>query len=128
MVAAEVIEHVHTAPELVFRCLATLLRPDGRLIVQTPNAAALPHRVELLFGRNPFERIRLDPADPGHYREYTVDELLAIGRRAGLEVVDWTVQNYFAPARRLARMYAAVAPFLPPRLRAGITVRYTKIA
>jgi 2-polyprenyl-3-methyl-5-hydroxy-6-metoxy-1,4-benzoquinol methylase len=126
VIAAEVIEHVHTAPELVFRFLATLLRPGGRLIVQTPNAAALPHRIELLFGRNPFERIRLDPNDPGHYREYTVDELLAIGRGAGLAVTDWTVQNYFAPVRPFARMYARVAPFLPSRLRAGITVSYRK--
>src|SRR4051812_24768678 len=41
VVAAEVLEHLYTAPTLVLRYLATALEPDGALIVQTPNAVAL---------------------------------------------------------------------------------------
>src|SRR5215468_4929322 len=44
IVMAEVIEHLHTAPQLVLSFVQSLLAPNGILIVQTPNAAALNKR------------------------------------------------------------------------------------
>lgn len=41
IVMAEVIEHLHTSPTLVLSFLKTLLKPEGVLIIQTPNALAL---------------------------------------------------------------------------------------
>jgi SAM-dependent methyltransferase len=86
VVLAEVLEHLHAAPEHVLGFLATLLKEGGLLLLQTPNAAALPKRIKLLLGRNPYERIRLDPQNPGHFREYTVRELTAIAGTAGFRV------------------------------------------
>ena len=44
IVAAEVIEHLQTSPQAVFKFLRGALRPGGEMIVQTPNAASLAKR------------------------------------------------------------------------------------
>ena len=128
IVFAEVIEHLHTAPQLVLRFLRTLLSPGGSLIVQTPNAAVLHNRVQLMLGRNPFEMIREQTNDPGHFREYTKRELHWLAQEAGFRVVDWNAHSYFdyrfqaadekpLLGRALNTLYAA----LPPTLRPGQT-------
>jgi 2-polyprenyl-3-methyl-5-hydroxy-6-metoxy-1,4-benzoquinol methylase len=88
IVFAEVLEHIYTAPELTLHSLSELLTSDGIIVCQTPNATALPKRRRLLLGINPFERIRVNHVNPGHFREYTKFELVQIGRNAGLEAVE----------------------------------------
>jgi|SRR4051794_17041925 2-polyprenyl-3-methyl-5-hydroxy-6-metoxy-1,4-benzoquinol methylase len=134
VVLAEVIEHLHTAPELVLGYLRRLLVPGGRLFVQTPNAAALWKRRALLLGHNPFERIRADPGDPGHFREYTAGELRQILRGAGFTVERVWMKFYFdarherhttgrePPARLRGSLKNALYRLLPGPLREGITV------
>jgi trans-aconitate methyltransferase len=126
VVLAEVIEHLYTAPVHVLRFLATFLRPGGRLVLQTPNAAALFKRLNLLRGRNPFEPIRERLDHPGHFREYTVDELLALGASAGLSVDEWRTDNSLDHGSRKHRAFVALAPLLPARWRDGITVVYRR--
>jgi SAM-dependent methyltransferase len=122
VLCAEVIEHLHTAPVHALRLLHSLLRPQGLLVVQTPNPVHLQNRVAVLRGRNPFERIREDPSNPGHFREYTVAELLDLARDAGFEVLEWQTANYFRPPSVKHRLVAVVSPLLPRRLRTGITL------
>lgn len=121
VVMAEVIEHLHTSPVTVLAHVATWLRPGGAIVLQTPNAVALHKRVRMLAGRNPLEPIRDDARNPGHFHEYTVDELHAAATRAGLAVEGWRTENYFG-ASAGARAYAAAGRALPPRLRHGITM------
>lgn len=128
IVFAEVIEHLHTAPQLVLRFLRTLLSPGGSLIVQTPNAAVLHNRLQLLLGRNPFEMIREQTNDPGHFREYTRRELHQLAEQGGFRVSDWSAHSYFdyrfhsAGAKPLlGRVLNTVYAFLPPTLRPGQT-------
>ncbi|HEX9443265.1 MAG TPA: methyltransferase domain-containing protein, partial [Candidatus Binatia bacterium] len=83
VVMAEVLEHFYTAPELVLAFVKSLLVENGLLILQTPNAAALQKRVKLALGLNPYEMIRADASDPGHFREYTLAELYRLGAGAG---------------------------------------------
>jgi SAM-dependent methyltransferase len=118
VVAAEVVEHLHTSPVIVLRWLAEWLRPGGALLLQTPNAVALHKRVRMLRGRNPIEPIRLDPANPGHFHEYTLGELREAAAEAGLIVGGWSAANYFGTSRA----YAALGRVLPPGLRHGITL------
>jgi trans-aconitate methyltransferase len=122
VVFAEVLEHLTTAPQHVLSLLRSLLRDDGTLILQTPNAASLPKRLKLLAGRHPFEQIRESRAQAGHFREYTRAELVALARRSGLEPSEARLASYFAAARPRDRLLVAAGPLLPPTLREGITL------
>jgi trans-aconitate methyltransferase len=95
VVMAEVIEHVHTAPELVLAFLRTLIATDGWLIIQTPNAAAFPKRIKLLLGQNPYEMIRTETANPSHFREYTIAELKRLLTGADFDVIRTKTRWYF---------------------------------
>jgi hypothetical protein len=134
VVFAEVLEHLHTAPAPVLAALARRLTDEGTLLLQTPNAASLPKRLKLLFGRNPFEPLRGNPLDPGHFREYTLGELRALAAEAGLRVESQHRRFYFdarfgrhrdgaVQARPVTgRMKNLIYRALPPSLREGITL------
>jgi hypothetical protein len=122
VVMAEVIEHLHTSPVTVLRCVSTWLAPGGAVVIQTPNACALHKRLRMLAGRNPYEPIRGTRENPGHFHEYTVSELREAAAEAGLRVAGCDVANYFEPATPGARLYSQAGRVLPPSLRHGITV------
>lgn len=118
----EVIEHLSTAPELILGAIWRWTKPGGRLIIQTPNAVALPKRLKLFVGIHPFEQIRTTPQNPGHFREYTPQELVRLATRIGWTVEKLTVRNYFAGTSLANRLYNAMSIFLPPTLRSGISL------
>ncbi|HVV48911.1 MAG TPA: class I SAM-dependent methyltransferase [Polyangia bacterium] len=134
IVFAEVLEHLYTAPELVLAYLRERLAPGGLLVVQTPNAVALRKRVKMLLGRQPFERIRVDRTNPGHFREYTAGELRELLAGAGFALEAVWLRYYFDA--RYARHDRPDAPPSPVRgalknvfyrlqpapLREGITI------
>jgi 2-polyprenyl-3-methyl-5-hydroxy-6-metoxy-1,4-benzoquinol methylase len=130
IVFAETIEHLHTAPELVLHCLANSLKPDGLIICQTPNAASLRKRLQALAGLNPYERIRCNFKNPGHFREYTKRELIEIGEAAGLVNVEHAFADYFGVhggrgRQLLAAAAEAIARVAKPLSR-GQTIVYGK--
>ncbi len=134
IVMAEVIEHLYTAPQLVLAFLRTLLAEDGRIIVQTPNAASLTKRIKLILGRNPYEMIRIDTTNPGHFREYTVRELERVANIAGLRRESVTTAFYFDarfarhgdagnfPQPLIGTLKNTFYPILPARMREGMTM------
>lgn len=122
VVCAEVIEHLHVAPVPVLRFLATALEPGGHLILQTPNATALPKRLRMLIGQNPYDPIREERGNPGHFHEHTVRELREAVEAAGLESTRWLTKNYFDHGSRKNKAYRAFGRVLPRTLREGITV------
>lgn len=121
IVFAEVIEHLPTAPQHVLRFFASSLTENGLLFVQTPNATSLDKRLKMLFGTNPYEMIREDWTNPGHFREYTRSELVSLAHEAGLEVVDHQFKSYFRSPRLAMKLIdLIVAPL--PFLRRGQTI------
>lgn len=122
VVCCEVIEHLHVPPVPVLGFLATAVQLGGHLILQTPNATALPKRLRMALGRNPYDPIRDDPGNPGHFHEYTVRELLDAVDAAGLQVEEHLTANYFDHGSRKNQAYRALGRFLPGTLREGITV------
>ncbi len=121
----EVIEHLYTTPVAVFACLRSWLGPAGRILVQTPNAAALAPRLRALAGRPPYGAVSgFGPPgmNPSHFREYTATELRDAAGQAGLAVELLEVENYFARASPAGRLYNAVSNALPPQLRHGLTI------
>jgi SAM-dependent methyltransferase len=122
VICSEVVEHLRVAPVPLLRYLGEALTDGGRLILQTPNAASLPNRLRLLLGRNPYEPIRDEPRNPGHFHEYTVSELREAFTAAGLEVERILTANYFDHGTRKNRVFRAAGRALPRTLRDGITV------
>lgn len=96
VIMAEVIEHLYTAPEIVLKCIKQTIKKNGHLIIQTPNAATLSKRMKLMFkGQNPYEMIRLDHNNPGHFREYTKSELINIFNKSQLKINKIETTDYF---------------------------------
>ncbi len=91
VIVSHVAEHL-TEPEAVFRELAWALRPDGRLLVLTPNrwhyvplgARLLPHRLHVALGR--WRGIEAEDVFPTVYRANTAGRLRALAEGAGLKV------------------------------------------
>jgi len=95
IIFSEVIEHVHTSPELVLKFLKSLLKETGLIILQTPNAVVMHKRIKMLLGRNPFGLISVDIYNPGHFREYTSSEIADYCTGAGFDIERMTCENYF---------------------------------
>jgi len=134
IVFAEVVEHLYTAPEVVLPYLRELLVPGGVLLLQTPNAVALRKRAKMALGVNPFERIRRERDNPGHFREYTAGELRELLVGAGFSVERVWMKHYFdvryarhergdeAPSLIVGSLKNAFYRLLPASLREGITI------
>jgi predicted SAM-dependent methyltransferase len=126
-IMAEVLEHLYVAPSLVLKFLHSVLTTNGYLIIQTPNAASSLKRLRLLFGRNPYEMIRENAENPGHFREYTTRELCALGEQGGFRVVLAERKNYFRRTNVIEKIYGAMQSLVPPSLKDGITIVFQKI-
>ncbi|MDQ8186061.1 methyltransferase domain-containing protein [Pelagicoccus sp. SDUM812002] len=122
IVFAEVVEHLYTSPEQILNCLKSLLRPNGRVLLQTPNAAALKKRLRLLSGENPYELIRLDRTNPGHFRELTVADLRRYADRCGLQVESVWMDSNLIDGKRFDRVCDHISRWLPGPLRGGISM------
>jgi SAM-dependent methyltransferase len=118
----EVIEHLYTSPLQTLGFLKSILNPGGFILIGTPNAAALRKRICLLGGRNPYEEIRLVRDDPGHFREYTIDELCRYANELGFEVRWWNITNPYRFGARSDRLLDSISTFLPKRFREAISI------
>lgn len=127
IVMAEVIEHLPIPPHHVLAFLAGILKPHGVLIIQTPNACSLPKRLRMLRGQNPYEMIRDCQRNPGHFREYTVRELVDIAHASSLRVHSITISNYFLRSTWTAHLFRCLGRLFPATLRDGITISMRKV-
>jgi len=127
VIMAEVIEHLYTAPSLIFDFMYHIIAPAGFLIIQTPNAVGLPKRLKMLIGKHPFEMLREDMKNPGHYREYTLSELIQIGADQRFQVISSSIKNDFRSHTTSNNLYNFVSHILPASLKRGITITYKKI-
>ncbi len=128
VIMAEVLEHLYTAPILVLKFLHTIVRKGGFVMIETPNAASLKKRMKLMAGRHPYEMIRVDARNPGHFREYTRSELVAIARASGFEVRGCDLSNYFSHDSSKGVFQRFLRGIGPPSLRRGMTLVLEKPA
>jgi 2-polyprenyl-3-methyl-5-hydroxy-6-metoxy-1,4-benzoquinol methylase len=122
IICAEVIEHLYSSPFILLQNFYSLLAKNGVLIIQTPNAVSLKKRLKLLFGKNPYDIPRENIKNPGHFREYTLKELVAIGNKTGFKVQDAFTDEYFENPSLTSKIYRSLKPIIPANLRSGITL------
>ncbi len=87
VIAGEIIEHIYDTDfflEEIFR----ILKPNGKLLISTPNLASLGRRLLLLFGKNPL--IEVSPNEPGvagHIRYFTFKTLQALLAKHNFKII-----------------------------------------
>lgn len=90
----EVIEHVARWPADVLADIRRALRPGGVLFLTTPNLHRLSNRLRMLVGRPLFADFVPERLVTAHLREYTVEELGFLLRRAGFTSVHHDYASY----------------------------------
>ena len=128
VVCAEVIEHLYTSPKLVLDFIRSFLDDAGVLVIQTPNAVTLYNRLTVLRGRNFIETIRENNQNPGHFREYTRDELFDLAKRCGFTVADFFYSNYFSDLESplKIKLYRMIQSILGDSFKDGMTAILNK--
>ena len=133
IIFAEVIEHLYTSPNQVFAYLYSILEKNGKLILQTPNAAVLHKRFQLLAGKNPYMLLPENRRHPGHYREYTKSELIHFAINSGFKIEKVYYGNYFdytysyaqdnkGNAKRYLKLINLFYAVVPSSMKPGITM------
>ena len=131
--ALEIVEHL-VSPSHLFAEAYRILAPGGHLLITTPNVTRITNVLKLLAGSSNFDRlIPLDYDNPDdewrpHFREYAMEEIGDLLRRAGFRVVtaahavaEDTRYDVRPAARRLLDF--ALRPFdLIPHLRGSLLV------
>lgn len=76
VVAGDIIEHVFDT-DLFLKKIRTVMKPDGALLLSTPNLLSLGRRFMAITGKNPYceYSAREDGVNVGHIRYYTFDNL-----------------------------------------------------
>jgi len=86
----EVLEHLFVLPHKVLFEIHRVLKPEGLLILTTPNFLSLYKRIKVLFGKSPFQPVSAR-RDAGraqdHIREYSMDELHLLLQETDFEVI-----------------------------------------
>lgn len=76
----------------------------------------------MILGKNPFHMIRENADNPGHFREYTLSELLMIAEKTGFSVVEKSIRSYFTPLNPVEKMYVGITNLMPQKFKDGITI------
>ena len=118
----EVIEHLHTSPSHILRYLFRCLNPGGIIVITTPNAAFLRNRWRQLKGYNPYELIREDGSNPGHFRELTRAELINYCEQCGLTLIEAKIENLHKFVTSTGRLFARITSWLPQSFRHDVTI------
>ena len=114
IIYSEVIEHLFEAPEYTFLFFKFLLKPEGYLICTTPNSAYLAKRICSFIGKNPLPGIRFYNKNPGHYREYTKNDLINMTNKCDLKIINHRYIDFKQPLTnwkyKLVNFFSHIVP------------------
>jgi ubiquinone/menaquinone biosynthesis C-methylase UbiE len=107
----DMIEHLHTSPQLMLQETKRVLRRGGAVIITTPNLAALHNRLLLLFGKSVHHSITdwfhnpawKRPTFTGHIREYTPREMKYMLKESGFNEISVVTRTILPGSIRTAK-------------------------
>ncbi len=109
------IEHLKDPKRFLATC-SSLLNPGGYLLLTTPNIATLLKRFRFLLGRSPNwpieEFFRDGEQFTGHWREYTMKELVYMCEKSGFTVLETYNKNFLAPYKHWKQWRKNLRAFL----------------
>jgi 2-polyprenyl-3-methyl-5-hydroxy-6-metoxy-1,4-benzoquinol methylase len=116
VVAAEIIEHILDTDFFIDE-IKRVLKPNGFLVISTPNVASLGRRLFLLIGENPYFEASFGfppQAHAGHIRFFTKDLLLGYLKYKGFEIIKFTsdVVNLTSSGGIASKLFADLFPTL----------------
>ncbi len=113
VLAGEIIEHLFDTGEFLEEA-KRVLRPDGFLVLTTPNLASLGRRLLLFLGKNPLMEAGCLEAVAGHLRYFVKDSLFELLRRRNFAIVSFksSVVNFNASGSLYSRILADFFPTL----------------
>lgn len=88
VVAGEIIEHIYDT-DFFLEEISRVLKPDGKLILSTPNIASLGRRIFLLLGRDPLTEISPNEVGSvGHIRYFTKKKLNWLLKKHNFKILE----------------------------------------
>jgi SAM-dependent methyltransferase len=86
VIFAEVFEHIHSDPVKLLNSLNSIIKPEGVLILGTPNLASFTNRIKLLFNQPILEYPTWDAEVHGHDRLFVKKELVSYLKKSGFNI------------------------------------------
>lgn len=114
--AGEVIEHIYDT-DFFLEEIKRILKPNGYLILSTPNIATFGRRLMLLFGINPLIETSLDKAS-GHIRYFTKKSLTELLEKHHFKLISFKSDyiNFTNSNKFQSQILAKLFPTLGARL------------
>ena len=113
--AGELIEHLFDTSHFLNECIR-VLKPNGVLILTTPNLAGFEDRIKFLFGISPRHINPLHPYLKLHIRQFTLNSLRKILSENGfnnIEIKSNYLKIYLSEKKKIqSRIFAFIFPSL----------------
>lgn len=101
VLCCEVLEHMEIDPMFMLSEVNRVLKPEGVLVLTTPNVASSWGVTKVLQGYEPYFYMQYQKTGSGYHRhnyEYSVHSLKAVLSAAGFEGTIWTENTFENPA------------------------------
>ena len=102
---SEVLEHLSKSPKLLFSEIRRVLKPNGLLLLTTPNAVRSQNLFRVIFSRNFYFPIfqLSENVNHRHNREFILSELNQLAQDADLKIVKSSYFVSYSPFREKNR-------------------------
>jgi len=118
---AETLEHFNFHPKKVFTEIARILKPEGELIITTPNLLRLNNRLKCVLGKSINHDIEENYTFGTHYREYSAVEIEYLLNLAGLKKIKLKYVDFNYPDRsKVEILINKIIGTLLPSLKSNI--------